>query len=364
MTLGEPTELVDRVFGDRYRVVAGIGAAAVSEVVVAHDEQTGARVALKVFDQSLGEDPDVADRVVASIEAAAELDHANLLDISDWGVDGVRIWMVTELCRGGSLRSMLATGQRLTPSQALVMALECARGLAHAHAAGYVHGRLTPENILFTEDQRLRIADFGLDWIAAQAPVSRGASAVDLVRYHSPEQARGRNVTERSDLFALALVVREAVTGRGPAVADTVVGTLMARAETVVELEPDLGALRSPLERCARLDAAERPDAEELTIALLAAAETMPRPGGLPLAGVAGADALPEPMPTDVEVDVVVPGFEAPVELTAVPDIAERSGLEDLDAAEPVFATEEPDAPIDTPVAPTRSASPQLPTER
>lgn len=364
----EPTDMVDRVFGDRYRVVGLVGTGPMSQVFVADDLTDGSRVALKIFDQTLGEDPELSDRILEALRVASLVRHANISPPLDFGLDAVRLWVTSELFTGGSLRALLASGHRLTPSQALVMSLECARGLAHAHAQGLAHRALKPENVLFTSDQRLRISDFGLEQVLSTAPLSRTSQAIDRIRYTSPEQARGRHVTEAADLYALALVANESVCGIPPAAGDTVVATLMSRAETAADLSPELAGLRPSLERCGRLDPTERPEADELTIALLASAETMSRPGALPLAGLPGFDlnriegldgieALDE---ADITVDgdsteVEIPGFDGldePASLVAVPDLPDLLALEDLEAAEPEFADVEPDEPIlDVPTA-------------
>jgi len=356
MVSDDPTDMVDRIFGDRYRVLGFVGAGAVAEVFVAEDLEGSGRVALKVFDQSVGEDPELAERVIEAIGRTAAVDHPNVARVLQHGVDGVRIWVASELCTGGSLRTMLSFGHRLTPSQALVMSLELARGLAHAHAEGLVHCNVRPENVLFSADQRLRISDFGVAEALVDVPPARPSEAVEQVRYRSPEQAGGRPVGTASDLYSLALVANEAVSGAAPMAADTVVATLAARSESVIELTADLAGLRGPLERCGRLDPEDRPEADELTIALLAAAETMSRPGALPLVGIPGLDEPDSPPESELEpeepIEVTVPGLDAPVELAVVPDLAERVALEDLDTAEPTFADTEADEPmLDIPAA-------------
>lgn len=362
----EPTDLVDRIFGDRFRVVGRIGTGPHAEVCVAVDLDAGEHVALKVFDQALGEDPDLAERIIEAVDDAADIRHATLVEIIDRGIDGVRIWVASELCTGGSLGSMLGLGERLTPSQALVMSLECARVLGHVHAQGAVHQGLKPENILFSEDQRLRITDLGLASVLADAPLADANRSVDRVRYLAPEQTDDSVVTGEADLYSLALVVNEAVSGQGPAVAETAVGSAALRRTAPAELAADLGALRSPLERCGRIHPEERPEADELTIALLAAAETMSRPGPLALIGIPGLDLLDAPSPARTQVldpgPVEVPGLDEPVEpgnLVAVPDVpdeGERVALEDLDRAEPTFADgDEADEPVEFD-APTSAA--------
>lgn len=289
------TEMVDRVFSDRYRIEELIGVGAISAVFSAYDSVDARRVALKVFDEALGADERFVDRLLDAVEQAAVLGHPNIVEIYDCGVDGGP-YIVSELCEGGSLAALLEAGHILASSQALVVTLECARALNYGHEQGAIHRSLTPRNVLFTDDQQVRISDYGLAQVLADAPVAHASRALENVRYASPEQARGRPVGEASDLYSLALVVNEAVSGTPPHVAETVVGTLMERAESPATLDPLLGNLLPPLERCGRVDPEQRPEAEELTIALLAAAETMPRPDALPLVGLGNWSDLDETM--------------------------------------------------------------------
>jgi len=250
-------------------------------------------------------------------EQAAALDHPNLLPMLGWGADGTALWLATELCVGGSLRSMIDSRRLLTVSQALVMTLACARALEHGHRQEIVHRSIRPENILFDAQGRVRISDFGLGYVTAQAIASRSSWSVDLVRYASPEQARGRVVDRRSDVYSLALAVNEAVTGLAPPATDTAVGTMMARAEASLEVGQELGQMRSPIERCGRVDADLRPDVDELAIALLAAAETLPAPMPFPIVGVEGyvptePAELIEPDPVDESARFESARFDAP----------------------------------------------------
>ena len=289
------TEMVDRVFNDRYRVEELIGVGAISAVFSAYDSVEARKVALKVFDEALASDERFIDRLLDAVEQAAVLGHPNIVEIYDWGTDGGP-YIVSELCEGGSLAALLEAGHMLASSQALVVTLDCARALNYGHEQGAIHRRLTPSNVLFTDDQQVRISDYGLAKVLADAPVAHASRALESVRYASPEQARGRPVGEASDLYSLALVVSEAVSGTPPQVAETVVGTLMERAESPATLDPLLGDLLPPLERCGRVDPEQRPEAEELAIALLAAAETMPRPDALPLVGFGNWSDLDETM--------------------------------------------------------------------
>ena len=123
---------------------------------------------------------------------------------------------------GGSLRTMLDQGHLLSPAQALLVGLSAGRGLDYAHRRGFVHRDIKPANLLFDEEARLRIADFGLARALAEAAWTEPQGAVlGTARYASPEQARGETLDGRSDVYSLALVLIETVTGRVPFSGDT-----------------------------------------------------------------------------------------------------------------------------------------------
>jgi beta-lactam-binding protein with PASTA domain/tRNA A-37 threonylcarbamoyl transferase component Bud32 len=288
------TEQIGRVLGGRYRLLAPLGAGASAQVYLADDVRLRRRVAAKVLHAALADDESFLRRFRAEAQAAAALSHPHILAVYDWsgGEDSEEgtPYLVTEYLSGGSLRSMLDSGYRLTRSQALVVGLEAARALDHAHRQGFVHRDVKPANLLFGDDGRLRVADFGLARAIAEAGWTEPHGAVlGTARYASPEQARGESVDGRSDVYSLALVLVEAVTGQVPFTADTTIATLMARLDRSLPVPDELGPLRPLLEDAGRLEHDQRLDAAGLGRALVAAAEQLPRPAPLPLVGVSPA---------------------------------------------------------------------------
>jgi eukaryotic-like serine/threonine-protein kinase len=276
---------IGRVLGGRYRVVAPIGVGASARVFLADDITLRRRVAVKVLHEALAADDSFLRRFRAEAQSAASLNHPHILGVYDWGHDDVP-YLVSEYLGGGSLQSMLDAGHKLTVSQGLLIGLETARGLEYAHAEGLVHRDIKPANLLFGEGGRLRIADFGLARALAEAGWTEpDGSMVGTARYAAPEQARGERVGPPADVYALALLVNEAVSGELPFAADTMIGTLMARADTPFEPHPDLGPLGATLRKAGALDPEDRPTAGEFVRGFMAAAEDLPRPGMLPLVG-------------------------------------------------------------------------------
>jgi serine/threonine-protein kinase len=287
------TEEIGRVLAGRYRIIAPIGRGASAQVYLADDVRLRRRVAVKMLHDALADDAAFLRRFQAEARAAAALNHPNVMAVYDWGqeTESEVPFLVLEYLAGGSLRAMLDRGEHLTPSQALLVGLEATRALEYAHRRGFVHRDIKPANLLFGEEGRLRIADFGLARALAEAAWTEPQGAVlGTARYASPEQAQGMALTGKADVYSLALVLVEAVTGRVPFTADTTIGTLMARVDKDLHVEDELGPLQAALTRAGRADPDARLDAHDLAVALMAAASTMPRPAPLPLAGAVEPD--------------------------------------------------------------------------
>jgi len=284
------TDRVGLVLGGRYRLVAPIGTGASASVYLADDVTLRRRVAVKILHDALADDAAFLRRFRAEAQAAAALNHPHIMAVYDWGHGDVP-FLVTEYLGGGSLRAMLDLGTRLTPAQALLVGLEASRGLEYAHRRGFVHRDIKPANLLYDEDARLRIADFGLARALAEAAWTEPLGAVlGTARYASPEQARGATLDGRSDVYSLGLVLAEAVTGEVPFAVDTTIGTLMARVDQPVPVSDDVGPLRPALEAAGQSDPAARPDAAAFSQLLLAAAKELERPEPFRLAGAMTLD--------------------------------------------------------------------------
>ncbi len=279
------TEQVGRVLGSRYRLTAPIGSGSSAEVYLADDVTLRRRVAVKVLHPALADDEAFLSRFQAEARAAAALSHPNLMAVYDWGeADGP--YLVLEFLGGGSLRGMLDQGRRLSPSQALMVGLDTARALDFAHSRGFVHRDIKPANLLFGDDGRLRIADFGLARALSEAAWTEPSdSLLGTVKYAAPEQASGRRVDGKADVYALGLVLIEAVTGTVPLVGESTIATLAGRVDSPVPVPDALGPLKPVLERAGNPDPAERPDAATLGRALVRAARELDAPEPLPLAG-------------------------------------------------------------------------------
>ena len=209
------TDSIGRVLGKRYRLLSALGTGASAHVFLAEDVSLQRHVAVKVLQPGLATDEAFLKRFRAEARSVASLNHPHVLRVFDWGEEDGEPYLVLEYLGGGSLRDLLDRDVRLSHSQAAVLGMEVAQGLAYAHARGLVHRDIKPANLLFDEEGRVRVADFGVARALAEAAWTEPAGAmVGTARYISPEAAEGRPVDGRADVYSLALVLYEA--GRGP----------------------------------------------------------------------------------------------------------------------------------------------------
>ena len=221
-----------------YRIVAPLGRGGMGEVYRAHDARLNRDVAVKLLPREFLADADRLARFEREAQAAAALNHANILSVYDIGTqDDVR-YFVSELLTGETLRARLDRGP-VPIHQATDFGKQIANGLAAAHDTGIVHRDLKPENLFITDDGRIKILDFGLakarisdDGGDAQQETRAAATEAGVilgtVPYMSPEQVRSAAVDHRSDIFALGSVLYEMLTGRMAFAAPTAAETMSA----------------------------------------------------------------------------------------------------------------------------------------
>jgi serine/threonine-protein kinase len=220
-----PTEdLVGRTL-DHYRIVAQLGQGGMGVVYRAEDTRLGREVALKVLPEAVAGDDERRRRFVREGRAAAVVDHANIATVYDVGEAEGRVYLAMELVEGTTLRDRIAAGP-LDPPEATHVARQIALGLARAHQRGIVHRDLKPDNVMLTRDGGVKILDFGLaklrDPVTADQELSSQDTQTQEGRvlgtpgYMSPEQAMGKHVDERTDVYALGVVIHEMLTGDLP----------------------------------------------------------------------------------------------------------------------------------------------------
>jgi serine/threonine-protein kinase len=295
------SDSIGRVLGKRYRLLSALGTGASAHVYLAEDVSLQRHVAVKVLQPGLAADEAFLKRFRAEARSVASLNHPHVLRVFDWGEENDEPYLVLEYLGGGSLRDLEDRGVKLSHAQAAQLGAEVAQGLAYAHLRGLVHRDIKPANLLFDEEGRVRIADFGVARALAEAAWTEPAGAmVGTARYISPEAAEGKSVDGKADVYSLSLVLYEAVTGTVPFVTDTTMGTLAARIGQPLPHDPLLGPLDDVLARAAAPDVTARLDAAGLGARLGALAAALPTPAPLPLVFA------------HVERSAPIAGFQAP----------------------------------------------------
>jgi eukaryotic-like serine/threonine-protein kinase len=343
------TDSIGRVLGDRYRLVTAVGTGASAHVYLADDVSLRRQVAIKVLHPALAGDQAFLKRFRAEARAVAALNHPNILRVYDWGEQDGEPYLVLEYLAGGSLRQIYDTGALLTPEQAVRIGIEACAGLDYAHRRGLIHRDIKPANILFDADGRLRIADFGLARALAEAAWTEPDGAIlGTARYAAPEQVEGWVLDGKADVYGLALVLYEGVTGESPFIGDTTIATLMARMGALLPEHEALGPLGEVLTWAAAPDPAERYDATRFGAALAELAPTLPDPEPLPLVTPARAEEDPFLMAAAVGLTAV---SERPDRTAARTGVAPLSDLTELGLPPGSAAAAPPDppAPADAP---------------
>jgi serine/threonine-protein kinase len=281
------SELVGRVVGGRYRLLRPVGSGASAHVYVAEDVRLKRRVALKLLHPALAADAAFLRRFQAEAQTVAALRHQGIVRVYDWGEDAGNAYLTMELLEGGSLRSLLDSGHRLSVSQVAALGLDVASALAYAHARGLVHRDIKPANLLFDEDGHVSVADFGIARALAEASWTEPLGAMlGTARYAAPEQLKGTPLDGRADVYSLALVVVEAVTGDVPFARDTALGALMARAGQPLSAPGELGPLAPIIDKAGTTAPEDRLSAEELAQGIATVAQELRAPAPLPLRGM------------------------------------------------------------------------------
>lgn len=205
-----------------YRLLERIGEGGLGEVFRARDTKVGRTVALKLLPSGFLDKPARRDRFLSDASAASALSHPNIATLFDVGEHDGRWYLAYEFVAGETLRQQLA-GRPMHPRTALEIAIQLADALAEVHAQNVIHGDLRPENIVISSKGSSKLLDTGMSgWTrggAARAQLpSSGTTArtASIAPYMSPEQAAGKEVDGRTDIFSLGVIVHEMLTGRTP----------------------------------------------------------------------------------------------------------------------------------------------------
>ena len=220
--IGDPFEKPDeeisrlrQATGSRYRVLRRLGGGGMASVYMAEHAQLQRPVVLKVLHGHLARDAEMLERFRREARAASQLVHPNIVPIFDAGeVEGV-LFTVMPYLTGGSFADRIARGQQPAIETASVVA-QAATALDYAHRRGIVHRDVKPDNILFDDDGHAMVTDFGIAEARSQGRLTASGRAMGTPHYMSPEQAMGKLVDGRSDVYSLGIVMYEALVGFPP----------------------------------------------------------------------------------------------------------------------------------------------------
>jgi hypothetical protein len=295
------------VLADRYEITRALARGGMADVVEALDRTLGRRVALKVFRSGAG-----ADRARFDAEALllASLDHPGLVRIYDAGEHDGAAFVVLELIEGDTLREVLAAEGPMSGDRLAGLGASVADALAYVHGRGVVHRDVSPSNILLDATGTPRLADFGIARLVDTTRVTAEATTLGTAAYMAPEQVQGHDVGPPADVYALGLVLLEAISGRrafeGPA-HEAAVARLVRPPDTTAGVPAAWSPLLAQMTERA---AGNRPTADEVRSAL-AALRARPSTAKGPVAGAGGAvlaatgaahavtEALPAVAPTE-----------------------------------------------------------------
>jgi serine/threonine protein kinase len=216
----------------QYEILGELGQGGMGVVYRARDPRLDRTIAIKVLLDQAADDPSRRQRFLMEARAVAALSHPNIVTIHSVEEDAGRIFLTMEYVEGRTLAELIPSAG-LPLDDVLALAIPLADAIAAAHAKGIVHRDLKPGNIMVSADRRLKVLDFGLaklresetsagsDTRLAPAPVTREGVVLGTVAYMAPEQAEGRTVDHRADIFALGVLLFEMATGRRPFAGDT-----------------------------------------------------------------------------------------------------------------------------------------------
>ncbi|MGD0438765.1 MAG: serine/threonine-protein kinase [Bryobacteraceae bacterium] len=300
-----------------YQLLEAIGAGGMGQIYKAEDTRLHRIVALKLLPPGLAADPERRKRFLQEAQSASALNHPNIVTLFDIVTDGDTQCIVMEYVPGNTLRAVIPP-RGLAVAQALQYATQIASALNTAHAAGIIHRDLKPSNIMITPTGMVKILDFGLaKWVGAgpsaeqptieQSQLTKEGSIIGTVSYMSPEQAEGKRVDARSDIFSFGSVMYEMVTGRrafeGTSGISTLSAILRDEVQPIYELAPEVPPLfEQVILRCLPKDPDARwPSMKQIESALITLQRQLDPAGPYapPLSAASAeiAEAHPAPAP-------------------------------------------------------------------
>jgi serine/threonine-protein kinase len=304
-----PNTLVD----GRYRVISRLGTGGMADVFLAEDQQLGRKVAVKLLHRRFAEDPGFVERFRREAQAAAGLQHPNVVSVYDRGSFDGTYYIAMEYLPGRSLKQLIRDEAPLDPIRAIDITLQILKAARFAHRRGVIHRDLKPHNVIVDDSGHAKVTDFGIARAGASDMTETG-SIMGTAQYLSPEQAQGHPVSAGSDVYSVGVVLYELLTGRVPFDGESAVTIALKHVSESPPPPRQMNpAIPPELEQVVlwslNKDPSDRPtDADQLITALEQCRAILAGAGGqhtASIAAVAFAGMVPDPLPVAAG---VVPG--------------------------------------------------------
>ena len=216
---------IGQIVKERYEIVEILGEGGMAFVYKARDKQLQRDVAIKTLKPNYVNQEKFVDRFRREAQTAANLNHPNIVQIFDWGIDD-EPYFVMEYIEGNTLTSIISSNRTVGLNDILYIGSQVANGLKEAHKRGLVHRDIKPGNIMITPDGKVKVTDFGIVSLQnEESDITKTGAVLGTASYISPEQAQGKPVSFESDLYSLGTVLYELIAGKPPFVGDSPIAT-------------------------------------------------------------------------------------------------------------------------------------------
>lgn len=217
------TNYIGHILDDRYQIKSMVGSGGMSRVFLADDLVTNRELAIKMLREDLAEDEAAVRRFIHEAKAVSMLSHPNIVAIYDTSIESEEKYIVLEYAEGITLKEYMRQNGPLSMKETIHIAVQILSALQHAHSHGIIHRDIKPQNIIVSPDGSIKLTDFGIAKVPDSDTISMTDKAIGSVHYISPEQASGKQVDYRSDLYSLGIILYEMTCNRLPFDADTTV---------------------------------------------------------------------------------------------------------------------------------------------
>ncbi|MBK5251114.1 MAG: Stk1 family PASTA domain-containing Ser/Thr kinase [Peptostreptococcaceae bacterium] len=208
--------MIGKILGNRYEIVEKIGEGGMAKVYKAKCNLLNRFVAVKILKNEYVNNKEFTAKFNSESQSAAKLSHPNIVNIYDIGIEGDINYIIMEYIDGITLKDSILKNAPFDNAEIIEISSQIAAALAHAHKNKIIHRDIKPQNILFTKDNRIKVADFGIARAVTDATVVNASNLMGTVHYASPEQLKGSLVDERTDIYSLGVIMYEMSTGQLP----------------------------------------------------------------------------------------------------------------------------------------------------